>query len=104
MSRQATVQSCIIYDTGCPKKCKHSVVVARQYCGQLGKQDNCRVAVSLSISNAHSSLPIAWQLYLPEAWANDTKRRKKTGIPKQVEFQTKPVMALKQLHSHHTRR
>jgi SRSO17 transposase len=97
MQQQSPVQAWIIDDTGFPKKGKHSVGVARQYCGQLGKQDNCRVAVSLSVSNANSSLPITWQLYLPEAWANDAKRRKKTGIPKQVQFQTKPAMALKQL-------
>jgi SRSO17 transposase len=97
MREQSPLQAWIVDDTGFPKKGKHSVGVARQYCGQLGKQDNCRVAVSLSISNAHSSLPIAWQLYLPEAWANDTRRRKKAGIPKQVEFQTKPAMALKQI-------
>jgi len=97
MQQQSPVQAWIIDDTGFPKKGKHSVGVARQYCGQLGKQDNCRVAVSLSVSNAHSSLPITWQLYLPEAWANDAKRRKKAGIPKQVQFQTKPAMALQQL-------
>lgn len=97
MREQAPIQFWIIDDTGFPKKGQHSVGVARQYCGQLGKQDNCRVAVSLSVSNAHSSLPIAWQLYLPEAWANDAKRRKKAGIPKQIQFQTKPAMALQQI-------
>jgi len=99
MREQSPVQAWIVDDTGFPKKGKHSVGVARQYCGQLGKQDNCRVAVSLSVSNTNSSLPIAWQLYLPEAWAQDAKRRKKTGIPKQVQFQTKPAMALRQLRN-----
>lgn len=97
MPRQSPIQAWTIDDTGFPKKGQHSVGVARQYRGQLGKQDNCRVAVSLSVSNTYSSLPIAWQLYLPEAWANDAKRRKKTGIPQQVQFQTKPAMALKQI-------
>jgi SRSO17 transposase len=73
------------------------VGVVRQYCGQLGKQDNCRVAVSLSVANRTSSLPIAWRLYLPEVWANDAQRRKKTGIPKDIQFQTKPAIALQQI-------
>ena len=48
--------------------------VTRQYCGQVGKQENCRVAVSLSISTAEMSLPIAWRLYLPEVWTQDKQR------------------------------
>ena len=56
-------------DTGFPKQGRHSVGVARQYCGQLGKRDNCQVAVSLSIANHHASLPVAYQLYLPKDWA-----------------------------------
>ena len=71
----------IIDDTGFPKKDKHSVGVARQYCGQIGKQDNCQVAVSLSIANAHASLPVAYRMYLPEAWTDDTERREKAGYP-----------------------
>ena len=97
MQQQAPIQAWIIDDTGFPKKGTHSVGVVRQYCGQLGKQDNCRVAVSLSVANASSSLPVAWCLYLPEVWANDSKRRKKTGIPKEVSFQTKPVIAWEQI-------
>ena len=58
----------IVDDTGLPKKGKHSVGVARQYCGQTGKQDNCRVAVSLSIATALGSLPVGYRLYLPRAW------------------------------------
>jgi SRSO17 transposase len=50
---------------GFAKKGKHSVGVGRQYCGQLGKQDNCQVAVSLSVANEAASLPIAFRLYLP---------------------------------------
>jgi SRSO17 transposase len=97
MKRQGPIQAWIIDDTGFPKKGQHSVGVVRQYCGQLGKQDNCRVAVSLSVSNATSSLPIAWRLYLPETWANDSQRRTKTGIPEEVRFQTKPAIALEQI-------
>jgi len=91
------IQAWIIDDTSFPKKGKHSVGAVRQYCGQLGKQENCRVAVSLSVANRTSSLPIAWRLYLPEVWAEDAQRRKKTGIPEQVRFQTKPAIAVKQI-------
>lgn len=87
----------IIDDTGFPKKGKHSVGVSRQYCGQLGKQDNCQVAVSLSLASDQGSLPIAYQLYLPEAWAADPVRRQKTGVPAGVAFATKPEIALEQV-------
>jgi SRSO17 transposase len=71
IERRGPLRALIIDDTGFPKKGKHSVGVARQYCGQLGKQDNCQVAVSLSVANDHASLPIAWRLYLPREWADD---------------------------------
>src|SRR5476649_428166 len=87
----------IIDDTGFPKKGKHSVGVARQYCGQLGKQDNCQVAVSLSVANDVASLPIAYRLYLPQSWADDPERRKKDKVPGDIEFQTKPQIALEQI-------
>jgi SRSO17 transposase len=87
----------IIDDTGFPKKGKHSVGVSRQYCGMLGKQDNCQVAVSISLASSQASLPVAWQLYLPEDWASDTERRAKTGVPQEVRFATKPQIALQQL-------
>ena len=75
IERHGPIQAWIIDDTGFPKKGTHSVGVARQYCGQLGKQDNCQVAVSLSVANDHASLPVAYRLYLPQAWAEDTGRR-----------------------------
>ena len=75
------ISAWIIDDTGFPKKGKHSVGVARQYCGQLGKQDNCQVAVSLSMANEHASLPVAYSLYLPESWIEDAERRAKMGVP-----------------------
>jgi len=85
-------------DTGFLKKGTHSVGVARQYCGPVGKQDNCRVAVSLSVATHDAaSLPIAWRLYLPESWASDRERRKATGVPEEIRFQTKPAMALAQI-------
>ena len=87
----------IIDDTGFPKKGKHSVGVARQYCGQMGKQDNCQVAVSLSLASAQGSLPIAYQLYLPKDWAADPVRRKAGGVPQTQAFATKPEIALAQV-------
>ena len=89
----------IVDDTGFPKKGKHSVGVARQYCGQLGKQDNCQVAVSLSLASSRGSLPIAWRLYLPEEWASDPPRRKKAGVPTAVKFHAKPKIALAQIRA-----
>ena len=97
IERHGAIEAWIIDDTGFPKKGKHSVGVARQYCGQFGKQDNCQVAVSPSIANHHASLPIAWQLYLPENWSSDAERRKKAGVPADVTFKTKPQIALEQI-------
>jgi SRSO17 transposase len=93
------IRALIIDDTGIPKKGKHSVGVARQYCGQLGKQDNCQVAVSLSAANDHASLPIAYRLYLPHEWCDDPVRRAQAGIPDDIVFQTKPQIALHQLRA-----
>jgi SRSO17 transposase len=99
IERGGAITAWIIDDTGFPKKGKHSIGVARQYCGQLGKQDNCQVAVSLSIANEGASLPVAWQLYLPEIWADDPERRKKAKIPGDIIFQTKPQIALEQIRA-----
>jgi SRSO17 transposase len=87
----------IIDDTGFPKQGRHSVGVARQYCGMLGKQDNCQVAVSVSLACAAASIPVAWQLYLPQEWADDAARREKAGVPESVAFATKPAIALLQI-------
>jgi SRSO17 transposase len=97
IERHAPVRYWVIDDTGFPKKGQHSVGVARQYCGQLGKQDNCQVAVSLSVANDHASLPIAYRLYLPEAWAADPARRTKAGVPEEITFETKTAIALGQI-------
>ena len=99
IERHGPIEAWIIDDTGFPKKGTHSVGVARQYCGQLGKQDNCQVAVSLSLANAHASLPVAYRLYLPESWASDPARRKKAGVPEEIGFQTKPEIALDQIRA-----
>jgi len=93
------IEAWIIDDTGFPKQGRHSVGVARQYCGQLGKQDNCQVAVSLSLANRHASLPVAYRLYLPDEWAADAKRLRKAGVPEDVGFKTKPEIALDQIHA-----
>jgi len=97
MERHGPIEAWMIDDTGFPKQGRHSVGVARQYCGQLGKQDNCQVAVSLSTANRDASLPVAYRLYLPQDWAKDCERRRKTGVPEDVGFKTKPEIALGQL-------
>jgi SRSO17 transposase len=99
IERHGPIEAWIIDDTGFPKKGEHSVGVARQYCGQLGKQDNCQVAVSLSLANRYASLPVGYRLYLPEDWAADGKRRRKTGVPEDVRFKTKPEIALEQIEA-----
>ena len=99
IERRGPIRALIIDDTGIPKKGKHSVGVARQYCGQLGKQDNCQVAVSLSAANDHASLPLAYRLYVPREWVDDPARRAKAGIPDDVVFQTKPQIALEQMRA-----
>jgi SRSO17 transposase len=99
MQKNGPVVAWIVDDTGFPKKGTHSVGVARQYCGQVGKQDNCQVAVSLSVASWSSSLPISYRLYLPKEWAEDTERREKAEVPDEVEFQTKPEIALDQIRA-----
>jgi SRSO17 transposase len=99
IERRGAIRGWMIDDTGIAKKGTHSVGVARQYCGQLGKQDNCQVAVTLSLANDHASLPIAHRLYLPQAWADDPIRRARAGVPDAIAFQTKPQIALAQIHA-----
>src|SRR6266436_2153589 len=88
------VEAWIIDDTSYPKKGQHSVGVSHQYCGQLGKQANCQVAVTLSLANHDASLPVAYRLYLPKAWAEDDDRRCKAKVPEDIVFKTKPGIAL----------
>ena len=102
IERSGPVEGWIIDDTGFPKKGRHSVGVTRQYCGQLGKQDNCQVAVTLSLANHEASLPVAYRLYLPEDWTKDQARRDKAKIPETIAFQTKPEIALEQIKAART--
>jgi len=97
MQKKGPVTAWVVDETSFVKKGTHSVGVARQYCGRLGKKENCQVAVSLSVATAAGSLPIAWRLYLPEEWASDPERRRETRVPEPVEFQTKPQIALAQI-------
>ena len=99
LERHGPIRAWIIDDTSFPKKGRHSVGVTPQYCGQRGKQDNCQIAVTLSVANAHASLPVAYRLYLPEVWATDPERRAKAGVPDEVVFQTKPEIALDHIRS-----
>lgn len=94
MEIQGPIEAWIIDDTGFPKKGKHSVGVAHQYCGPFGKTSNCQCAVSLSIASRWASQPVGFRLYLPEPWTKDPERRIKTGIPEDITFQTKWRIAL----------
>jgi SRSO17 transposase len=99
LMRKHALAAWIVDDTGFPKKGTYSVGVARQYCGQLGKRNNCRVAVSVSLATEEASIPAAYQLCLPETWANDKERRKQAGVPQEITFQTRPDTALAQIRS-----
>jgi SRSO17 transposase len=99
IERHEPIEAWIIDDTSYPKQGAHSVGVHHQYCGQLGKQANCQVVVTLSIANHHASLPIAYQLYLPQDWAADVRRRKKAHVPDGIAFATKPQIALEQIRA-----
>jgi len=97
IEKHGPIEAWIVDDTSFPKQGKHSVGVHHQYCGQLGKQANCQVAVSLSIANHSASLPVAYRLYLPKDWTSDRARRNKAGVPSEIEFKTKPEIALEQI-------
>jgi len=94
LERQAPLSAWVVDETSFPKQGRHSVGVARQYCGALGKRANCQVAVSVSLANQSGSVPAGWCLYLPKEWASDEQRRKRAGVPAEVSFQTKWRIAL----------
>jgi SRSO17 transposase len=97
IERHGPIEAWIVDDTSFPKCGSKSVGVHHQYCGQLGKQANCQVAVTLSVASHHASLPVAYRLYLPQEWAKDAPRREKAGVPKEIRFKTKPEIALEQI-------
>ena len=84
----------LIDEVSFPKQGHHSVGVARQYCGALGKTANCQVAVTLDLGTEESSTPLDWALYLPEQWIKDPVRRKEAGVPEEIIFKTKTELAL----------
>jgi SRSO17 transposase len=89
----------ILDDTGFRKYGKQSAGVARQYCGQVGKTDNCQAAVSLSMANAEGSLPLDYRLYLPRDWTDDAPRCARAGIPEHIGFATKGEIAWGQIEA-----
>lgn len=99
IQRHGPISAWILDDTAIPKRGAHSVGVAVQYCGVQRQTTNCQVAVSLSLANAHASLPVAFRLYLPEAWATDRARRGAVYVPLGVRFQTKHEIALDQIRA-----
>src|SRR3954465_14541058 len=94
---RAPIEHLIVDDTTLLKSGRHSVGVAVQYCGRLHATANCQTLVSLPLPNGHDTLPVACDLYLPEAWAHDPRRRLHAGVPAAVRFRTKPEIALDQL-------
>jgi SRSO17 transposase len=94
MEALGDLEAWIVDDTGFPKKGSHSVGVAHQYCGALGKTANSQCAVSVSLANRLASVPAAIRLYLPESWASDMERREKVGVPEPVVFKTKWQIAV----------
>ena len=101
ITKHGPIEVWIIDDTGLPKKGRHSVGVKPQYCGQLGKEANCQVAVSLSIANHFASLPVGYRLYLPKEWAQDRARRDRAGVPEDIRFKTKQQIALELIERAH---
>ena len=91
----------IVFDPSAhPKKGTESVGVQRQWCGRLGKIENCQVGVYLAYVSRTEQALADVRLYLPESWAKDRKRRKKAGVPKAVRFQTRHDLALAMLDDH----
>ena len=94
MTTRGPVQTWIVDDTGFLKQGKHSVGVQRQYTGSAGKIANCQIGVSLTVATEHDQVPIDFELYLPQCWADDPRRRKEARIPDSVSFKTKPDLAI----------
>ena len=88
------VQAWVIDGTGFPEDGKDSPGVKRQYSGRLGKTGNCQIGVSLHAVGGKGTVPLGWALYLPEEWCADPERRRKAKIPHEVQFKTKPELAV----------
>jgi len=97
LERHAPVAAWVVDDTAFRKKGTRSVGVARQYCGVIGKQDNCQAVVTISLVNATMSVPAAYRLYLPQAWAGSKDRRAAAGVPGEVVFAEKWRIALREI-------
>ena len=89
----------IVFDpSGFPKQGKQSVGVARQWCGRLGKLENCQVAIYMGYVTRVDHVLVNTRLYLPEEWTRDRKRMKAAGVPKTIRFQTRHAQALEMLN------
>lgn len=91
------VEALVVDDTGFPKKGEHSVGVTRQYSRTLGRIDNCQVATSLHLAGEAGSGCIGMQLFLPESWCEDRKRREAGRVPEGISFKKKWEIALEQI-------
>lgn len=94
MTAREVITDWIVDDTGFIKQGTHSVGVQRQYTGSAGKVTNCQIGVSLSVATATEHAPIDFELYLPTTWTDDAARRAEAKIPDDVQFKTKPELAL----------
>jgi SRSO17 transposase len=90
-------QAWVIDDTAFPKFGRHSVGVAPQYCGALGKVANCQVGVSVHAVTDQASCPLDWRLFLPESWDADAERRRKAHLPEGERHRPKWQLALELL-------
>jgi SRSO17 transposase len=97
MTREIEPQAWIVDDTGFPKFGRHSVGVARQYCGALGKVANCQVGVSVNAATDAASCPLDWRLFLPEEWGDDQERRARAGVPEELRHEPKWELALEMI-------
>jgi SRSO17 transposase len=88
------LEAWIVDETGWLKQGEHSVGVAHQYCGAVGKSANCQVNVQVAITDGLVAVPVGARLYLPESWTKDRTRCREAGVPDEVEFATKPQIAL----------
>ncbi len=91
------LEAWVVDETGWVKQGSHSVGVSHQYCGAVGKQANCQVSVEVVASDGWIAAPVGGRLYLPESWTGDRERCAGAGVPEEVEFATKPELALEML-------